>query len=103
MLKLFEGLFGKPSPIRYERSRAAELGGGAQEMVLQRFEDPSLPVDLINGSGVHVNGFLKVIEPGLVATHPAGAALDIAKLTYDQMDPFVSGGFDSFQANELPE
>lgn len=94
-MKLGEILFGK---FKYTRVPASSVGGGTAEYALEPFEAPSAPQDVINGTGFHVRGQLRLTQPGLVALYPAGPILDFDMITQDELDPFISGGEGSLQS-----
>lgn len=87
-MKLAEILFGM---FRFKRVPAAQIDGGMGEYALEQFQ-PLPAFDVINARGHHYMRQMKLQQPGLVATNPAGTPFDVLQIQMGELDLFSSGG-----------
>lgn len=78
MLKrIFWGMFSySPSP----RATLGTTNSVGDTMVLDQFEAPSLPIDVINGVGFHTAREYRITTPGLVTINQALPLVDAAPM-----------------------
>lgn len=95
MDKLLEIIFG---PFRYKQVPTIDTGMG--QYALEQFQ--TFPeTDPFNGRGYHVMGQLKILQPALVVTHPAGMPFDVDKIQMGEIDLFSAGGEGGLEVGEV--
>lgn len=95
MNKLLEIIFG---PFRYKKVQMIDPGMG--QYVFEQFQ--TFPeMDPFNGRGYHVMGQLKLLQPALVVTHPAGMPFDVTKIQMGEIDLFSAGGEGGLEVDEV--
>lgn len=98
-MKIGEILFGM---FRYKRLRAAQIDGGMGAYQLQPFENPSLPMDALNGRGFHVRKQLQITSPAFFV--PNAATLpnnDVTKIPLGEPDLLNSSGAGGLEASDF--
>ena len=95
MDKLGEIIFGL---FRYKQVPTIDTGMG--QYSLEQFQ--TFPeTDPFNGRGYHVMGQLKLLQPALVVTHPAGMPFDVNKIQMGEIDLFSAGGEGGLEVGEV--